>query len=111
MPIRQALRYWELRRGPYNLALAALAGAIVLRTWPHFRPVIAPGSIAPLAVLVLLANLCYCAVYPVEFALGRSDRAWRHWRAALWVVGTLLALFIESYWILDEIYPAIAAFR
>jgi hypothetical protein len=25
----------------------------------------------------------------------------------LWLFGTLLAMFIEYYWIVDEIYPAV----
>ncbi len=100
-----AVRYWELRRIPYNLALVLVAVVIVLRTWPHFEPAIAPGSIPPLAVLGLLANLCYCAAYGVELAVRSVGAAPRHWRAAVWIAGTLLAMLIECYWILDEIYP------
>jgi len=55
-------------------------------------------------VLAALANLCYCAVYLVELPL-QASAAWRKWRWSVWVGGTLLALFIECYWILDEIYP------
>lgn len=102
--VREALRYWELRRIPYNLALALVAVVIVLRTWPHFEPAIAPGSIPPLTALALLANLCYCAAYGVELVV-RSIGEPRRWRAGVWVTGTLLAMFIECYWILDEIYP------
>ena len=107
-PLLDAIRYWELRRVGYNLALTALAGAVVLRTWPHFRPAFAPESIPPLVVLAALANLCYCAVYVVEFVVESTFRTgWRHWRSTLWFAGTLLALFIEFYWIVDEIYPAV----
>ena len=107
-----AIRYWEVRRVGYNLALTALAGAVVLRTWPHFRPAFAPESIPPLMVLAALANLCYCAVYVVELVVQSTIPAgWRHWRTSLWFAGTLLALFIEYYWIVDEIYPAVPFVR
>jgi len=103
--VGEAVRYWELRRIPYNLALVLVAVVIVLRTWPHFEPAIAPGSILPLAVLALLANVCYCAAYGVELAMRSVGAAPRHWRTAVWIAGTLLAMLIECYWILDEIYP------
>ena len=78
----------------------------MIKTWPHFQPAFALRSIPPLAVLAALANLCYCAVYVVELALQPSA-TWRKWRWSLWAAGTLLALLIECYWILDEIYPAV----
>jgi hypothetical protein len=107
--LKDAVRYWEPRRVGYNLALTALAGAVVLRTWPHFRPAFAPESIPPLATLAALANVCYCAVYVVEVVVGQSvsHESWRHWRWRLWLAGTLLALLIEYYWIVDEIYPSV----
>lgn len=104
--LMDATRYWELRRIGYNLALTALAGAVVLRTWPHFRPAFTPASIPPLLVLAALANVCYCAAYIVEF-LAHDLAAWRRWRWSLWLAGTLLALLIEYYWIVDEIYPSV----
>jgi hypothetical protein len=87
--------------------LTAEAGVWVVWTWPHFRPAFIPQSIPPLAVLASLANGCYCAVYVVELLVpgSVSGRGWRHWRSSLWLAGTLLALFIECYWIADEIYP------
>jgi len=105
--LKDAIRYWEPRRVAYNLALIALAGAWVLRTWPHFRPAFTPQSIPPLAVLSALANACYCAAYVVEVLVHdpASTGIWRHWRTGLWIAGTLLALLIECYWIADEIYP------
>ncbi len=105
--LKDALRYWEPRRVGYNLALIALASAVVLRTWPHFRPAFTPQSIPPLAILAALANGCYCAAYVVEVLVHHSAfrETWRHRRWSLWLAGTLLALFIEYYWIADEIYP------
>jgi hypothetical protein len=104
-----AVRWWELARIPYNLALGALALGIVVRTWPHFAPAVGWRSVPPLAVLALLANLCYCAAYVLERVAQLSGlrEAWTGRRWIAWLAGTALALFVEGYWILDEIYPAV----
>jgi hypothetical protein len=57
-------------------------------------------------VLALLANLCYSTAYLADIALHQLPAAaLRRARQALWLLGTLLALLIENYWIADEIYP------
>jgi len=105
--LRDPVRYWELRRIVYNLILSAAAIAWVALTWPHFRPAFTWRTIPPLAFLVAMANLCYCAVYGAELTVRALSPAgtWRHWRLAIFIAGTLLALLLESYWIADEIYP------
>jgi len=107
--VRNALRYWEPRRLWYNLALAALAGLWVLLTWPHFRGAMTGQHLLELLVLVVLANLCYSAAYLVDLPMQQSSFAprWRERRWVLWLLGTLLALFIACYWIADEIYPSV----
>jgi hypothetical protein len=105
--LKDAVRYWEPRRIAYNLALTAVAGFVVVRTWPHFRPAFALRTIPPLAILVVLANVCYSAAYLAEFLVQdeASRASWRRWRWILLLAGTLLAMFIALYWIEDEIYP------
>ena len=63
---RDAIRYWELRRIGYNLALVGLATGWVVVTWPHFRPSFTVASLLKLLVLAALANLCYCAAYLID---------------------------------------------
>jgi hypothetical protein len=107
--MRDALGYWEVRRIPYNLALAAVAVFWVVRTWPHFAPAFEWASVPPLVILAALANVLYCTAYLVE-ALAREAlvaATWHRWRWAVWLAGTLLALLLEYYWIGDEIYPAV----
>jgi threonine/homoserine/homoserine lactone efflux protein len=97
----EAIRFWEPRRILYNLLLVAV-------TLPHFRPAFQLPAIFALAILALLANICYCAAYLVEAAmLGATFRnIWKNrQRWALWVVGTLFAILLANYWIADEIYP------
>jgi predicted neutral ceramidase superfamily lipid hydrolase len=98
--------FWEPCRLVYNLVLTTVALIWLVATWPHFRPMLIPSSLVLLAVLALLANVCYCAVYLVDIPLQHSGlRAmWSSRRWILWLLGTLFAILLENYWIADEIY-------
>jgi hypothetical protein len=102
-----ALRFWETRRIPYNIVLLAVTACWFLASWPHFRPALTFQSLPPFLILAFLANVCYCAAYLVDipFQLSAVGSAWRRRRWALWLVGTLFAILLASYWINDEIYP------
>jgi hypothetical protein len=105
--VRDTIRYWELGRLWYNVALTTQVGAWVILTWPHFRPAFSLASLGKLLVLAAIANVLYSTVYLVDGATqaATASPAWRERRWILWVVGTLFALLIECYWIGDEIYP------
>jgi hypothetical protein len=101
-----AIRYWELRRIPYNLVLTAVVIAWIVLSWPHFRPAFTWPDFAALLVLAMFANLCYCAAYVADLPMQYSSfrQLWRRWRWALWLTGTLFAFVLANYWIADEIY-------
>ena len=105
--LMDAARFWEPRRLIYNLLLFAVVVIWVVKSWPHFRPAMNLGSLGIMTVLALLANACYCAAYLAEILIqnATSSAAWNRQRWAIWVVGTLLAILFENYWIADEIYP------
>jgi hypothetical protein len=104
--LSNALRFWEPRRLLYNLVLSAVTAAWVAVSWPHFRPAFTFASIPPMAVLALLANVCYSAAYFVDIPMQTTSLiTLRRGRWALWVIGTLFATVLASYWINDEIYP------
>lgn len=105
--LADSLRFWELRRLIYNLVLFAIVIAWGAATWPHFRPMVDVHSLLLLAILGLIANVCYCAAYLVDIPLQCSALAalWRRRRWTLWLAGTLLAILLANYWIADEIYP------
>ncbi len=105
--IREAARFWESRRPVYNAILAIIVLAWLISTWPHFRPSLTLGSLEAMIVLAVAANLCYSAAYLGEvFMQGLVPSAhWRRFRHTLFVVGALVAILLENYWIADEIYP------
>ena len=105
--LTDSIRFWELRRIFYNLALSAVVVAWLVVTWPHFRPALTLTSLFLFLILALLANVCYCAAYLVDIPMQHSALAaiWRRRRWVLFVGGTLFAILLENYWIADEIYP------
>jgi hypothetical protein len=100
-------RFWELRRLYYNLVLFTVCLLWVVISWPHFRPAFTLSTLPPLFVLALAANVCYSTAYLLELPfLGPPlQKAWPHWRMTVWILGTLLAVVLANYWIVDEIYP------
>jgi len=102
-----ALRFWERGRMLYNAVLTVIVLLWVTLTWPHFRPAMTLGSLEVMVLLALLANVCYCTAYIVEFFMQAllPEASWRRFRQTLWVLGMLFALLLANYWIVDEIYP------
>jgi hypothetical protein len=104
---KDSIRYWEPRRIAYNLALLLLCAWWVMRTWPHFEPAMTIGNLGRMLILAVLANVCYSTAYVADLALlsALDEPARGRSRAALFIVGTLFALLLATYWIGDEIYP------
>jgi len=105
-PLATAAHFWERGRILYTAILAFILLLWFVLTWPHFRPAMNLRDLGAFAVLGLLANVCYCAAYPADLAMQRllPQIYWRRFRQILWVLGTLLAMLFENYWIADEIY-------
>ena len=102
-----AIRFWEPRRLVYNLILAIVVVVWIAASWPHFRPMFTPHGLLLLVILALLANACYCTAYILDIPMQSLfvGDSLRYWRWCLWVIGTLLAVVLANYWIVDEIYP------
>jgi hypothetical protein len=102
--IAGAVRFWEQRRIAFNLLLTVVFLVWVIATWPLLRGAFSLVHFAQLAILALIANILYCAAYVAElFSKDVVASKWRHWRWAIWIVGTLFAILVESYWVNDEI--------
>jgi hypothetical protein len=113
LPLRRVLaeasRFWEPRRIVYNLVLAIVTLGWLASTWPHSRAALAPQFALPLAVLVVLANLCYSSAYLVELAVPHvsARQNWPRWRPWLWGFGVGFAALLALYWLVDEVAPSL----
>jgi hypothetical protein len=90
--LTDALRYWERRRWIYN---AALTGTVLLEAllWRPIWPRLTVQVVLIVFIFAVLANIAYCAAYPVDVLLQYSSlrAAWRTRRGYLLTVGTLFA--------------------
>jgi hypothetical protein len=102
-----AVRFWERGRIVYNAVLTVPVLLWITLTWPHFQTALTLSSLGKMLVLALLANLCYSAAYAADFLMLAAIPIAHHrrFRWATLILGTLLALLVENYWIADEIYP------
>jgi hypothetical protein len=107
--LSDAIRYWELRRIVYNLALAAVVIALAIAFWARIESRLSFELLLGLVVLAVLANVCYCAAYLVDLPMQLSSHvgAWRRWRWLLWVFGILFGMALAWYWTGDEILPVL----
>ena len=100
--ITSALKYWEPRRIIYNALLVAIVVSHFLyfsRNAPSIKTLISTDGVLGLFLLAVLANVAYCAAYPVDiFAQWSSYReTWLRYRWLLFVVGLLFAAILTRF--------------
>lgn len=85
------LAFWEKARVLFNAALVAWTAYLL---WHRFEP---PPALSEylvfIAQLFVLANLAFCAAYPLDLWLGPklSEKSLALARRAGWLIGTILA--------------------
>ena len=105
-PLREsltaAIRYWEPRRLLYNLALAIVVLGHFGMNYPASKTVLSVDFALVLFLMAVLANVAYCAAYPVDiFAQSSGFRGeWLRYRWALFVTGLLFAGTITHFFAL-----------
>ena len=94
-----AIRFWEPWRLLYNLALASVVVTYFILAYPLSKSVVTLDLCLILFGLAVLANVAYCAAYPVDiFAQASGFReAWRRYRKVLFLIGTLFACVIARF--------------
>ena len=94
-----AIRYWEFRRIGYNVVLGAVVLLFFVLGLPSSRDRLTFDLIQGLFILGVLANVAYCAAYPVDVFAQRSSvrAAWLRVRWILFVVGVLFAATITRF--------------
>lgn len=94
-----AIRYWELRRPVYNLALFAVVVAHFVASWPASRAILTRDPLLVLFGLAVLANVAYCAAYAIDlFAQFSGMRAeWARWRWVVLLIGSAFAAVLAHF--------------
>ncbi|MBL8522596.1 MAG: hypothetical protein JNN20_02790 [Betaproteobacteria bacterium] len=102
-PIREiltdAIRYWERMRIVYNLVLVLIVLAHLFAGWPQSEGRLVPELAQSLFLLAVLANVAYCAAYPVDIFARLSDlhAVWLRYRWILFAIGMLFAGIISNF--------------
>lgn len=101
-----ALRFWELRRIPYNLVLAVVVLAWTAILWSRFRAPFLWPALLVLFIMAALANVLYSAVYCADVLIQYSSfrDLWRRYRWIVWVAGVMLAVALANFWILTNFH-------
>ena len=94
-----AIRYWEPRRLVYNMVLAAIVLIYFGINYPSSKSFLSIDSVLFLFLLVVLANVAYCAAYPVDIFVCASSYGdqWRKHRWVIFMVGLLFAAIIARF--------------
>jgi hypothetical protein len=97
-----AIRYWEPRRLVYNTVLAAIVLVYFGMNYPASRSILSINFVLYLFLLVVLANVAYCAAYPIDiFVCASSYREqWRKYRWVIFMIGLLFAAIITRFFAL-----------
>ena len=100
-----AIRFWELRRVPYNLILVAVVIVWLVPNRAHLHEALLWPEILALFVTAALANVLYSVAYCLDVFLQFSSfrDLWRRRRWMLWLAGMLLAVASANVWIISQI--------
>src|SRR5258708_17060805 len=87
------IRYWEIRRIFYNLALSVIVLGHFFAAWPGSKEIFLVDILLSLFLLAVLANIAYCAAYILDiFAQMTGYReVWRNFRWVLFAINLLFA--------------------
>jgi hypothetical protein len=101
-----AIRFWELRRVPYNLILAAVVIVWLVANRAHLQEAVLWPAILALFVMAALANVLYSVAYCLDVFIQYSSfrDLWRPRRWMLWLAGMLLAVALANFWILTNFH-------
>jgi hypothetical protein len=97
--VSEAIRYWEPRRYLYNLVLVIVVAAVYVTNLPASRQGLGANGVQVMFVLAVLANVAYCAAYPVDVIVQLSSfrAAWLRVRWILLLVGLAFAAILANF--------------
>lgn len=97
--ITSAIAYWEPRRILYNAALLAVVVTSFFVVPPETRRALSFELFEQLYLLAVLANVAWCAAYPVDLLVQCSGfrATWYRQRWRLLLVGLLFAAVLAHF--------------
>lgn len=100
--VTRAIRYWEPLRLVYNVVLAAIVLIYFGINYSASRSLPSINLVLYLFLLAVLANIAYCAAYPVDIFVSASNyrEQWRKYRWLIFVIGLLFAGVITRFFAL-----------
>ena len=107
--LADAVRYWEVRRWIYNAALAVVVLIVLVAQGQLAWKGLTLQTALWIFIQAVLANIAYCAAYPVDVVLQFSSlrQSWRARRWYLLLVGTLFACAIAYFVSLAILAPQV----
>jgi len=97
-----AIRYWEPRRLVYNAVLAAVLLIYFGLNYPASKSILSVNLVFAVFLLAVLANVAYCAAYPVDVFVCASNyrEEWRKYRWIVFIIGLSFAAIITRFFAL-----------
>lgn len=106
--VTAAIRYWEPRRLIYNAILAAVVLVYFGLNYQATKAVLSLNLLLLLFLLAVLANVAYCAAYPVDIFVSSSQYRdlWRKYRWILFLLGLAFSATITRFFALALFQPS-----
>lgn len=97
-----AIRFWERGRVLYNLVLLAIVAVYFFAGWPASKDQVSFDLVLGMIVLAVIANVAYCAAYPVDiFAQFTAFKdTWLKVRWIVFGIGILFAAIITRFFVM-----------
>lgn len=97
--ISSALRFWEPARILYNAILFAIVAGYFVAAWPQSRSMLSLDLVLGLFLAAVLANVAYCAAYPIDIFLQLSGyrEQWLQLRWTIFLLGLAFAGVITRF--------------
>lgn len=94
-----AIAFWERARIGYNLVLAGVVFGYFIVGLPLSKSLFSIDLALGLFILAVLANVAFCAAYPVDIFAQMSsfNSAWRRVRWVVLAIGILFAAAIARF--------------
>ncbi len=98
--VSNAIRFWEPMRLVYNGVLAAIVAVYFVLGFPVSKTTVSFDGLLFLFLLVVLANVAYCAAYVVDVFVQSSGyrESWRRVRWILFAIGLVFAGIVTRFW-------------